>query len=258
MTTDLAQMINLTLAYNSNNLLVKNKFYANHNFRFFTSSDVKDDGKLYQFIDSPTGWLLSLKMNECQRLYIGYINRNNLADNYKTSAFVNGGDKWVTAAKYEDHIEYWASEWKVNDYNETTTTWNVSFHILKIDSGAKPVITLPNTVEKQKEELRTILTKISQFADEHQYTKYFVKDFQKSLKYLSDANVKDSYLSDLVPDNSLAVENQKLLIAAGNAIVFGGNGSWNDVGLEKNITYKKLTESLYKTINDSVLIAVNN
>jgi predicted butyrate kinase (DUF1464 family) len=53
---------------------------------------------------------------------------------------------------------------------------------------------------------------------------------------------------------------KQLLFSAGNAWVFGGMGSWNDLGFdnkEDNETYDRLSEQLYSNINEAIIASTN-
>ena len=67
------------------------------------------------------------------------------------------------------------------------------------------------------------------------------------------------YHSDLGPANSYPLAAKQLLFAAGNAWVFGGMGSWNDLGFddcETNALYDRLSAQLYTCINTAVVVAL--
>jgi hypothetical protein len=59
---------------------------------------------------------------------------------------------------------------------------------------------------------------------------------------------QDYYHSDLMPENAYGMAEQQLLFAASHAWVFGGMGSWNDMGFED-----KQVQHRYETVSSALM-----
>lgn len=69
------------------------------------------------------------------------------------------------------------------------------------------------------------------------------------------------YHKDLIVEKNYSLTARQILFAAGSAWVFGGMGSWNDLGFdtkEDNKKYEDLSAKLFNAINQSVLAAANS
>ena len=107
--------------------------------------------------------------------------------------------------------------------------------------------------------LSTNLKEISKFARKHGLDG-FADAFDKGFPALHSTNpYSEIYHKDLSPNNFLDLEAYQLLAASQTAWVFGGMGSWNDMGFEGNdqIEYDRLSDDLYRLLNGSYLTAAN-
>ena len=68
------------------------------------------------------------------------------------------------------------------------------------------------------------------------------------------------YHSDLAPSSDLPLEARQLLGAAQLAWVFGGMGSWNDLGFEgpDQQDSNQLSDRLFALLNEAICCAVNS
>ena len=100
---------------------------------------------------------------------------------------------------------------------------------------------------------------IANFAVSNKNTKGWEKTFNKAKDSLTSESPNLGYYKDLVPEDSLPKENLQLLVTASKSFVFGGMGSWNDIGWfdDKKITkaYNKLSEKLYRIMTESMIVA---
>ena len=71
--------------------------------------------------------------------------------------------------------------------------------------------------------------------------------------------MKGVYHGDIAPKGLLPKSAYQLLTAAQAAWVFGGMGSWNDLGFQgqDQQTYDKLSEELYQLLNAAIVQATN-
>lgn len=66
--------------------------------------------------------------------------------------------------------------------------------------------------------------------------------------------------AELLPDDGYSAEARRLLAAARSAYVFGGMGSWNDLGFEGAVQerYDRLSRDLFGTVLIAIASAVNS
>ncbi len=108
-----------------------------------------------------------------------------------------------------------------------------------------------------KNDLHEILEKISKFAHKNG-CENFGKYFDKGIQALSEESFTDSDGYKIFPTNYATLEHQQLLNASKSAWVFGGMGSWNDMGFSEDDIqkeYEELSDSLFNLINLSLLVA---
>jgi hypothetical protein len=85
--------------------------------------------------------------------------------------------------------------------------------------------------------------------------------FSKSLELLDSTNPVPPYHADMLPDTGFSLEARQVMAAAAQAYVFGGMGSWNDMGFADkslNEEYQKVTKELYETVKMSIVIVSNS
>jgi len=86
----------------------------------------------------------------------------------------------------------------------------------------------------------------------------FAKAFEAGLTALSSTE-PGAGGHELTPDSALPPPAAQLLNAVQAAWVFGGMGSWNDVGFEGDDqrVYEQLSEDLYQLLNAAIIAAAN-
>lgn len=110
-----------------------------------------------------------------------------------------------------------------------------------------------------KRRLANTLEQIGDFARK-QKMEHFASAFDAGLAQLnSECPGKDLYHTDLAPNGVLPIDAVQLLGAVQAAWVFGGMGSWNDVGFEGDdqILYEHLSENLFLSLNEAIVAAAN-
>ncbi len=238
----LAQLITL-VAYGNNYLkngVVPENFDAhNTTFQFCNSIDFRVFTKFFFFskpaekIVAPTSaaWFKYLKQDGCKVLRIYFENSVDQVTtrdkDYKLAGFVGGGGSWLIEAVYDSYSNYWASKWEVTNKNAADQKiWTVNYGIAIKNQHVGNLQIEPETA---KEKLRQTLTEIAEFAVVHDFA-HWANQFEKSIILLdSQAPDKEYYHTDLIPENSYSLADRQLLFAAGNAWVFGGMGTWNDL-----------------------------
>lgn len=272
MTGTLAQLIALT-AY-GNDYIRTGKApadfdTANTTFRFCSRVDFKGfkkplfSSQLREYVvaGKPTEWFRYLRADSCMylRLYYQSSKDQTMANDHKMAGFVGGGGTWLIEAIYKNYSNYWANRWEVGDKDAADQkVWTVSYGLT-----APKQHTTNRQFDNQKirDKLRQTLTRISTFANSKDLSFWSERFFDKARSVLDSGTPSDGfYHYDLVPLENYPLAAQQLLFAAGSAWVFGGMGSWNDLGFDSseiNAEYERLSGELYAGINEAVIAAVN-
>jgi hypothetical protein len=108
--------------------------------------------------------------------------------------------------------------------------------------------------------LKELLPEIESFARQHDLGG-FADCFAKATRCLSsDDPFSLVYHRDIAPPGVLRLAAARLLACCQAAWVFGGMGSWNDLGFdgEEDKKYRDLSDRLFDLVNRSICVAVND
>jgi len=271
MTGTLAQLIALTSFGNEflETGSVPNEFYpGNSTFQFCNSVEFVAFKQAFfftrfkekTFTADPVEWFKKLKKDKCKKLSLFYQSSadQSTGPDHKLAGFVGGGGTWLIEAIYDKHSDFWANNWAVtNKEAADRKIWSVKYGAT---AWEQPTQNLQFDLATVKNEVGEALSNISNFAGRHQLDNW-TSIFEKARKTLdADNPAVDFYHKDLIVAKNYSLAARQLLFAAGLAWVFGGMGSWNDLGFgtdEDNKLYDDLSAALYGAINTAVMAAVN-
>jgi hypothetical protein len=175
------------------------------------------------------------------------------------AAFVGGGGRWLIESAFETSSDYWEARWQVtNQKAPDRKIWRVSYGVVAKSAKQSPSTQIDLLSINRR--LERILSDIRDFARKQKLDQ-FAACFQNGIDCLkSDKAMGKNYNKDIVPPGWYSLQAEQLLAAASNAWVFGGMGSWNDLGFdgEENKIYEDLSSKLYSIINESIETAVNS
>ena len=272
MTGTLAQLIALTAFGNNylkNGVNPADFRLTNSTFKFFNKVDFITFKKAFfskNFKESivandPKAWFDYLKSKGCKslRLYFESSADQSSAPDHKLAGFVSGGGSWLIEAIYDNYSNYWANRWEVTDQEaDDNRIWTVSYGLT---ATRQAINNLQFDNEAIKEELRQTLTAIANFAYKTDL-EHWGDIFDKAKGILDSATPEESYYQqDLIPLDNYSLNAKQIIFAASSAWVFGGMGSWNDLGFESaedNEAYDRLSGQLYSIINKAILAGVNS
>jgi hypothetical protein len=175
------------------------------------------------------------------------------------AAFVGGGGRWLMATTGPDRTDYWSSRWLVgNRERKDRKIWRVTYaRVLSTKPKDPPS---PEDLQQLKTEVRQALEEIRDFSRPHNLPG-FTNAFASGLARLeSPAPLEGLYHQDLAPEGFLSLPANQLLGAAEAAWVFGGMGSWNDLGFQgsEQSRYEVVSENLYQLLNRAIVAAANS
>ncbi len=272
MTGILAQLVAVT-TYGNNYLaydyLPAGFYPENSTFRFCNKVDFVEFHKpLFSknFKESivapaPPEWFKYLKKDGCTKLRLFFQGKNDQTGTkeYKLAGMVGGGGTWYIEAVHKGYSNFWSSRWQVHDPRAADQKiWVVNYGRT---SSRQKTLNIQVEQGRVREKLYNTLRELTEFATK-QNLESWGKQFESAIAVLdSDQPNEQYYHKDLIPLNNYSIDARQILFAAGQAWVFGGMGSWNDLGFsnqEDNDLYERLSAQLYYTIIEAVISAVNS
>lgn len=213
------------------------------------------------FAQDPTSWLEELRKSRVSAIRMTYMpSGQNLggATDRMLVGFVGGGGRWLLETTGPNGSDYWEGRWEVGDQGRADRKiWRVTYGRIAANQPSSPPAS--SDLQSLRQRLIGNLTEITAFAH-HQKLDGFAKAFDAGLSNLASLSPGTSlYHNDLLTAD-MPIAAAQLLSAAQSSWVFGGMGSWNDLGFDGDdqTTYEDLSEDLYKLLNDSIVSAANS
>lgn len=153
--------------------------------------------------------------------------------------------------------EFWLDRWEVGDRDSPDRRiWRVTYGLCEV-SATEPFAARP--LNEISTDLQTSLAEIRAFS-EAQNCGGFTRCFDDGLRALADPMADVGYHKALFPDGSLSDLAASMLKAAQAAWVFGGMGSWNDMGFDGDVQmeYGRLSDSLFNLLNEAIEAAATS
>jgi hypothetical protein len=174
-------------------------------------------------------------------------------------ALLGYGGRWLIEALYPKLSDFWEARWLVgNREDPERKIWDVSYR--RVDQGRAHLPFASESLSALKNDLEGVLSRIDAFAT-RKSLESFASKFQAAKNVLFSAKpLSKTYHSDLAPTSDIPLEAKQLLAAAQLAWVFGGMGSWNDMGFEgrDQIEYVRISDELYSLLHRAICAAVNS
>lgn len=270
MQTAIAQMIALVIYGNAflQGRSGTDAFYpANSTFQFckevkFVDLEVHGDHfHELPFATDPQQFFARLKQDGCKHLRLAYGPYGDMEDDtppWMLAGFVGGGTRWLLEAHMPGGTDYWEGRWETSEAAEgSDAIWHVAYgRIAKHHDSVPPPA---NKILETKADLQVNLPLMIEFARKHDLAE-FAASFETALALLEKENpLQEVYHADLGPPNFLPKGSQRLLACAQAAWVFGGMGSWSDLGFEgaDQNEYMNLSDGLYGMLLDAVSEGTN-
>ena len=262
----LAQLVSLT-SY-GNQCICSGEFPLyyypqNSTFQFCNTVDFRqlNNGQESVLCPNPNSFFGYLKLSACKkvRLYYQPASPREGAMEHQLAGMVGGGGTWMLETIYTGYSNYWSNRWQVTKKEDPDNKiWSVNYLLTHPN---KPTNNLQPNVIITMADLGAALQAITVFAKQQNLSNW-AEIFDRALARLnSNSPETDYYHQDLIVTVNYPLPARQLLFAAGSAWVFGGMGSWNDLGFntpEEQKAYIHLSASLYDTINRSIVAAINS
>ncbi|WP_342645608.1 hypothetical protein [Mucilaginibacter sp. CSA2-8R] len=266
-TSQLLSLITFGNQYLKTNQLTDNYYPANTVFKFCNTVDFMHlashpDGTTTEKLvaGNPNEWFKLLKQESCRELKAYYHpteGNNGGTPDHKMAGFVGGGGNWLIEAIYPSYSDFWAARWQVTRPDDPAQNlWSVNYG--RTVHQTETINFRPDTNEIRKG-LQGVLNNIKLFAEQQKLSNWAII-FDKALQVLQGKAPADEWLNQQISKEGYEAEDLQLVYAAMTAHVFGGMGSWNDLGFEKpedNARYEDLSFRLYDYINRALIGGIN-
>jgi hypothetical protein len=212
------------------------------------------------YAPNPNAWLARMHAEGTQQLQIHHLcgDTARLPDRAGV-AFVGGGGRWVIEALKDNRSDLWEATWQVTHRDDPSRRiWTVTYG--RIARAIEPLAIPRADPQALQAALKASLEAIAAFARAERLA-IFAAAFERSLEVLeSEHPDMGASFRDLPQLSTVPLVSRQLLGAVEAGWVFGGMGSWNDLGFEEitQATYDRLSEALFAGINAALVVAANS
>jgi len=211
------------------------------------------------FAEDPMQWIARLRDEGTSGLRLHAVAHNDPRMSDRMSVgFVEGGGRWLIETRQAQASDLWQARWQVvNKDDPDQKIWEAIYY--RIDQGRPHIPLQTKSLTALRQDLMTVLSKIEAFAARHKL-EHFAGAFRKATGLLSsDHPLAETYHSDLAPTAAMPLEAKQFLGAVQAAWVFGGMGTWNDLGFDGDDQreYDALSGELFLLLNQALCGAIN-
>ena len=210
---------------------------------------------------TPDDWFKYLKNNGAKKIRLNRVPQNDPKfSDRMTAGLVGGGGTWSIEVQYlNDKCETWIARWEVwNDKAPENKIWRVVYGCM---SKGKTEKANPVDLVYLKKDFSQALEEIHAFSSEHDYCEGFTHCFSDALDTIkTNGKNRHGYHADLSPPKYLSLEAETLLDACQKSWVFGGMGSWNDMGFQgkDQKEYERVSNQLFEVVNKAIIAGAND
>ncbi len=211
------------------------------------------------FASTPQEWLGTLVRDGVMRVRLGCAAGNDPAVADRTLAgFVGGGGRWyLELANADGQSDFLVADWQVHNLRAPDgRVWRTTY---KQVSGPSMNAVTPS-VDEATRDLMMTLREIADFAGRQNLTSWRDLFLGALGAFDTDLAGRHDNCADLAPPGVLSQDARRLLDACQSAWVFGGMGSWNDLGFKDpdHAIYERVSEKLYRCIVAGILAGAND
>ncbi len=230
-----------------------------HQVRFVSLAGDPEKPDVEPYAPDPNAWLQRLKTDGIRGLRLHHLhsNRAEISDRMSV-ALIGGGGRWLIEAAKGERSDLWEARWAVTRRDDPDRRiWTVTYG--RVAEAIEPPETPHHDPDTLHTALRGTLGAIAAFA-RAQRLGTFAGAFERSLKALDSNAPPTGHTFDDLPLSGLPLSTRQLLGAVEAGWVFGGMGSWNDLGFEgiAQATYDRLSEALFTGFNAALVVAANS
>jgi hypothetical protein len=265
----IAQFVALTCHANAflRGLRIPEFFPANSTCRFCdwvkffnVTRTLLGKARLVEVAANPDGWFECLKAEDVSEIRLSRTPQDDPGiPDRMSAAFVGGGGTWtLKATDRKGQTAVWLSKWEVwNQDPPERRIWRVSYgRFPELRSRSDPFIDLDGAVARLRGALQDIYT----FSERHDCGGFTIS-FARALQTLdSRGSILHGYHHDLAPEGCLPPLAGRMLDACQTAWVFGGMGSWSDLGFagSDRAGYDRVSDRLFAALNEAIYAGANS
>lgn len=168
-----------------------------------------------------------------------------------------GGVPIAIQADLAQGFELWYPQWKTG--GQSQKPWLIEYRSLMFPHSYRVSPAKLNEVESH---LRQAITQAERFARRSDVNEIqWAESFANALLLLDAPKPVFPFHQDMLPEYGFSLEAHQILAAASKAYVFGGMGSWNDMGFAQprlQQEYQQVTEKLYSAVKRATVTASNS
>jgi hypothetical protein len=211
-----------------------------------------------EIANSVSDWFSFLRSKKVTRLWnIAFGWQRQDIPEHAADAF-SGGVPRAIQADLPKGFELWYPQWKTGG-KDKNKPWLVEYRSLMFpNSHALPI----QKMSVVKNQLRQAVSQAEKFAKRSDVNaSNWATWFTKSLEILDSPTPTAPFHLDMLPASGFSLEARQVLASAAQSYVFGGMGSWNDMGFEKpelNKEYERVTKELYEAVKFAIAMASNS
>lgn len=169
----------------------------------------------------------------------------------------SGGVPMAIQADLPNGFELWYPQWQTG--GQEKKPWLIEYRSLIFpNSHALPV----QKMSVVKGQLKQAVSQAEKFAKRSDVNASdWATWFAKSLELLDSPTPIAPFYPDILPASNFNLEARQVLTSAMQSYVFGGMGSWNDMGFEKpelQKEYERVSKELYETVKFATTMASNS
>jgi hypothetical protein len=228
--------------------------------RFVDLEPVGDELREHPFAGSWADWYDRLLAGGVAGFRVHAQARNDpMAPDRMLVAFVGGGPRWLIETVSPGGSDFWQGRTAIGDRDaQDKRIWRVTYgRIAKGQAHEAPPV--PG-LEEVAGRMRSVLEAIKAFADGQAYLSGFSECFARAISDLDGEDSPAPYYA-LGPEGFLSPLARRTLSACEHAWVFGGMGSWNDIGFDardERDRYEAVSQALFQVINEAMAAAANS
>lgn len=235
-------------------------------FKFYEWIRFRRVDKDVVFATSPEEYINSLQTRGVRGLVLTYGSYANAPEGISermSAGFVGGGKQYLIQEFTDELVNYLALQSELGDRERVDQRiWRDTFQLYT--SIPRQMVRpdrpdLESTTKTLAEALQSVIDFCEQGEDWLKNSSW-PEVFKGALSALDEKTAVDDNHYLHLPGHVMSVTQSRLLLAADRAWVFGGMGSWNDLGFtddKMNTDYDMLSNRLYKAVNAAITDAVN-
>ena len=206
----------------------------------------------------PGRWLETLRLEGAARLwYVAFAWKRQDLPEHIALGFAGAVPRAIQV-DYPSGYELWYPFWTLGDRNDPRhRIWNVEYK----GTPAGQSYAMTPDLEALLPSLQKSLASAEQLAREvGDWASNWVLVFASASEMLTAADPQSLNSISMLPPDGYSLPARRLLAAASYASVFGGMGSWNDLGVApaQQAEYDRVTQDLQEAVKLSLVAAANS